>query len=64
MTARILLFALALFAAPPVAWADPIFQCAGAKTGQIEAVCLDRELVGLDRTAAARFDAVVAQADP
>ena len=62
MGRRTLLFVLAVLIAtlPPAQAA--VFGCTGSRTDPPE--CADRELLGLDKAVDARFDAVVAKADP
>ncbi len=62
MTRLTLLFALALLIASLPRAQAAVFGCAGSSVDPPE--CADRELVGLDKAVDARFDAVVAKADP
>ena len=65
MTTRALFFALAvLVLALPRPRAEPAFGCADASKGVLQVICADRELVALDKAVDARFNALVARADP
>jgi uncharacterized protein len=62
MTRRTLLFVLALLIATLPRAQAAVFGCSGSSVDPPE--CADRELLGLDKAVDARFDAVVAKADP
>ena len=62
MTRLTLLFVLALLIASLPRAQAAVFGCSGSRIDPPE--CADRELLGLDKAVDARFDAVVAKADP
>src|ERR1700730_17216422 len=65
MTTSALFLALAvLVLALPRPRAEPAFGCADASKGVLQVICADRDLVALDKAVDARFNALVARADP
>jgi uncharacterized protein len=64
MTIRALLLAVAVLGlALPGARAESTFVCGDPHKGMSDAVCADRELIGLGKAVDARFNTLVAQAD-